>query len=45
MPVNKHKKKPKDAKSLKKKLDIKTEAGDYKGIPPLIQEDISTRKC
>jgi hypothetical protein len=31
-------------KSLKKKLNIKVEVRDYKGIPPLIQEDISIRK-
>ncbi|CZR64883.1 uncharacterized protein PAC_14783 [Phialocephala subalpina] len=40
MPVGKHKRKPKDAKSFKKKLDEKAQAGDYKGIPPLVQEDL-----
>ena len=36
MPISKYKKKPKDAKSLKKKLNIKAEVRDYKGIPLLI---------
>jgi hypothetical protein len=44
MPVGKHKRKPKDAKSLKMKLDEKAEAKDYHEIPPLVQEDVSTRK-
>jgi hypothetical protein len=44
MPVDKHKRKPKDAKSLKRKLDEKAEAKDYHEIPPLVQEDVSTLK-
>jgi hypothetical protein len=44
MPVSKNTKKPKDAKALKKKLVEKAEAKDYKGIPPIVQEDVSTRK-
>jgi hypothetical protein len=36
MSINKYKKKPKDIKSLKKKLDIKAKVKDYKGIPLLI---------
>jgi hypothetical protein len=43
MPVDKHKKKPKDAKSLKKRLDEKAKAKDYKGIGALVQEDVSMR--
>jgi hypothetical protein len=44
MPVGKHTRKPKDAKSLKKKLDEKAEAKAYYEIPPLVQEDVSTWK-
>jgi hypothetical protein len=43
MPVDKYKRKPKDAKSLKKKLDEKAKAGDYRGIGTLVQEDVSTQ--
>jgi len=43
MPVGKQKRKPKDAKSLKKKLDEKAKLGDDKAICRLVQEDVSTR--
>jgi hypothetical protein len=44
MLISKYKRKPKDTKSLKMKLDEKVEAKDYYEIPPLVQEDVSTRK-
>jgi hypothetical protein len=44
MPVSKQKKKPRDAKSLKEKLDAKAKAQDDKAICSLIQEDVSTQE-
>jgi len=40
MPVQDEKKKPKDAKVLKEKLDIEAKAKDTKAICRLIQEDL-----
>jgi len=40
MPVGKHKRKPKNAKSLKEKLDARAKAKDRKAICRLIQEDL-----
>lgn len=40
MPVGQDKKKPKNAKSLKKRLDEKVVAGDDKAICHLVKEDL-----
>ena len=43
MPVGGSKKKSKNPKSLKEKLDTKAKAKDHKAICSLVQEDVSTR--
>jgi len=44
MPVQDEKKKPKDAKALKEKLDVEAKAKNSKAICDLIQKDVSMRR-